>query len=79
MVACLFAADVITQNIVCRQGPILCCDCAKDEHTLFQHLVTQMCLCFVHKMERNKGKNRETLVVLGPFIHSQEGYNIPQI
>ncbi len=44
MVACVFAADVITQNIVCRQGPstILCYDCAKDVHTLFQHLVTQM-------------------------------------
>lgn len=44
MAACLFATDVITKILSAGkdQAAILSCDCAKDVHKLFQHLVTQM-------------------------------------
>lgn len=67
MMTCLFGADVITQNTVCRQGP--------NTHPLLRlcqghtHIITALShtngLCFVH---REKKQVRGTLVLLGRFV-----------
>lgn len=73
MMTCLFAADVITQNIVCRQGPSthpLLWVCLGRTH-IFQCLVTQMA-CVLYTRQREEASE-------GNFSPFRSFYSLPGV